>query len=154
MTAPTTNAQHLTVQCQFCQTWNRVDPARAGDRPKCGKCGRPILLDRPYPLNDESFARTINESDIPVMVDFYADWCGPCKMMAPLVDQLAASYAGRMLVTKVNTDLAQRVSQQYQIRGIPTTMIFDRGKPVAQQTGALPMQGLEQLIRKAGVSAA
>src|SRR5437762_182333 len=100
----TSEAKHLTVRCQFCDTWNRVDAARAADRPKCGSCGRPILLDRPFSLNDETFDRTIGESDVPVFVDFYADWCGPCKRIAPMVDELAVQFRGKALVAKLDTD--------------------------------------------------
>ena len=110
---PTTadaNTKHITLRCQFCQTWNRIDAARASDRPKCGKCERPMLLDRPLPLDDATFARTVEGSGVPVLVDFYADWCGPCKMMAPSVDELAAKFQGRALVTKLNTDLAQQTA--------------------------------------------
>jgi thioredoxin 2 len=139
-------ARHLTVRCQFCQTWNRVDAARAVDRPKCGQCGRPILLDRPWILHEDTFARTIGESDVAVLVDFHADWCGPCKMMAPSVDQLAAKFTGQALVAKLNTDLAPRVSEQYQIRGIPTTIVFRAGEESARVTGAMPYAALEQLL--------
>ncbi|MBX6330774.1 MAG: thioredoxin [Gemmatimonadaceae bacterium] len=142
-------AQHVTVRCQFCQTWNRVIAARASDRPKCGKCGRPLLLDRPVPLGDEEFARTIADSEIPVLVDFYADWCAPCKMMAPAVDELAGRYQGRALVAKVNTDLAQSTAAAFDIRGIPTTIVFRDGKEVARQTGAVPARALEELLQKA-----
>jgi thioredoxin 2 len=142
-------AATMTLQCQFCETWNRIDATRAGDRPKCGKCGKPMLLDRPYKLTDDSFARTIAESKVPVMVDFYADWCGPCKMMAPFVDELASTYQGRALVAKLDTDRAPNVSQQFQIRGIPTTIVFKDGREVARQTGAMPKKGLEELLKKA-----
>ena len=142
-------AATMTLQCQFCETWNRIDAARAGDRPKCGKCGKPMLLDRPYKLTDDSFARTIAESKVPVMVDFYADWCGPCKMMAPFVDELASTYQGRALVAKLDTDHAPNVSQQFQIRGIPTTIVFRDGREVVRQTGAMPKRGLEDLLKKA-----
>ncbi len=143
------NTKHITLRCQFCETWNRIDAARAADRPKCGKCQRPILIDRPVPLDDDTFARVVESSEVPVFVDFYADWCGPCKMMAPSVDQLAAKYQGRALVAKLNTDLAQQTTQRFQIRGIPTSIVFSGGREVARQTGAVPLQGLEALLRQA-----
>ena len=141
--------QHITLQCQFCETWNRVDATRAADRPKCGKCGKPMLLDRPVKLTDESFTRTIAETDVPVLVDFYADWCGPCKMMAPYVDELAREQVGRVLVAKLDTDRAQRTAGSFQIRGIPTSIVFKDGKEVGRQTGAVPKPALEELLRKA-----
>ena len=136
----------MTVRCQFCETWNRIDAARAVDRPKCGKCGRPILLDRPLPLNDETFARTIAESEVPVLVDFYADWCAPCKMMAPAVDELARERQGTALVAKLDTDRSQKTAQQFDIRGIPTTIVFRGGKEVARHTGAMRKPELERLL--------
>jgi thioredoxin 2 len=145
----------LTVRCQFCHTWNRVDAPRATtERPKCGECGRFILLDRPFALYEDTFARTIAESELPVLVDFYADWCGPCKMMAPSVDQLAAKYTGQALVAKLNTDLAQQTSASFGIRGIPTTIVFKSGKEVARQSGAIPLTALEELLQRAIPSAA
>jgi thioredoxin 2 len=148
-TTSDTDTRRITVRCQFCQTWNRVDAARAVDRPKCGKCAKPMLLDRPVKLDDETFAKTIAETEIPVLVDFYADWCGPCKMMAPFVDQLAAEQQGRALVTKLNTDHAQASAGGFNIRGIPTVIVFKGGREVARQTGAVPKAALEQLLQKA-----
>ncbi len=142
-------ARHLTIRCQFCETWNRIDASRAVDRPKCGKCGKPMLLDRPLRLNDETFARTIAESDVPVLVDFYADWCGPCKMMAPFVDELAREHQGTALIAKLDTDRAQTTAGGFNIRGIPTTIVFMGGKEVARQTGAGPKAMLENLLAKA-----
>ena len=144
--------KNLTVRCQFCDTWNRIDAGKVPDGPKCGKCGRPILLERPLALNDDTFYRTINESDVPVAVDFYADWCGPCRMMAPAVDALAAHVQGRAIVAKLNTDHSSRIAGGFGIRGIPTTIVFDRGKEVARQSGALPLEALKQLLGKAGVA--
>ena len=145
--AAQTQAGHrITVRCQFCDTWNRVLADRASDRPKCGKCGKPMLIDRPIALNDDTFARTIAESDVPVVVDFYADWCGPCKMMAPDVDKLAANRTGRALVAKLNTDLAQATSQKFQVRGIPTTIVFRDGKESGRVTGAVPYVELDKLL--------
>ena len=148
--APATrHGKTVTLQCQFCQAWNRIDAARAADRPKCGKCAKPMLLDRPVTLTDETFARTIADSEVPVLVDFYADWCAPCKMMAPSVDRLAAAWTGRALVAKLDTDASPRTSQQFQIRGIPTVMVFQSGQAVANQSGALPYPMLEELLARA-----
>lgn len=149
MAGPTdTNTQRVTVRCQFCQSWNRVDASRVAQRPKCGTCHRPLLLDRPVPLTDDDFRRTIDQSQIPVLVDFYADWCGPCKVMAPVVDDLAARYQGRVLVGKVNTDLAQRTASGFTIRAIPTTIVFKDGQEVARHTGAASAAVLESMIAK------
>lgn len=145
--APT--ARHLTLQCQFCLTWNRVDAARAVDRPKCGKCDKPMLLDRPVKLTDDSFARTIANAQVPVLVDFYADWCGPCKQMAPAIDQLASAWTGRALVAKLDTDANKGTAQQFGIRGIPTVIVFVNGKPVENVSGAMPFAALEGMLKSA-----
>src|SRR5215208_4463129 len=149
MEAAATIGTKATLRCQFCQSWNRIDVARAADRPKCGKCSKPMLLDRPIHLDDETFARTIAESEVPVIVDFYADWCGPCKMMAPAVDQLAANYSGKALVAKLNTDLAPAATRPFNIPGIPTTIVFSGGKEVARQSGAMPYAMLASLLDRA-----
>jgi thioredoxin 2 len=149
---PTAPNRKLTVRCQFCNTWNRIEAEKVTAGPKCGKCARPILLERPLPLTDETFTRTINESDVPVAVDFYADWCGPCRMMAPAVDALAAHLQGKALIAKLNTDHSSRTASGFNIRGIPTTIVFKGGKEVARQSGALPLEGLKQLMARAGVA--
>ncbi len=148
MTEGKTIATKATIRCQFCGSWNKVDVTRAADRPKCGKCGKPMLLDRPLHLDDEGFARTIAESEVPVFVDFYADWCGPCKMMAPAVDQLAAAYSGRAIVAKLNTDQAPTTSMSFNIRGIPTSIVFVDGKEMVRQSGALPYAALAAMLDK------
>jgi thioredoxin 2 len=147
-TSRTADGARLTVRCQFCGTWNRVRADRVADRPKCGQCAKPMLLDRPIRLDDESFDRTVRGSDLPVVVDFYADWCGPCKVMAPAVDQLAATYQGRAVIAKLDTDRAQRTAAGFQIRGIPTVIVFRGGREVARQTGAVPYGGLEKMLKE------
>ena len=138
----------LTVRCVNCAAWNRVSADRVPDRPKCGKCGKAIALDHPLMLTDETFARTIAESDVPVLVDFYADWCGPCKMMAPYVDALAAERMGSALIAKLDTDRNPRTAGSFNIRGIPTTILFRGGKEAARQTGAVPKSELERLLAR------
>lgn len=128
-------ARKATVSCPFCQTLNRVDLSRVQDRPKCGDCGKPILLDRPLRVGDQDLERVVRDSDVPVLVDFYADWCGPCKMMAPLLDDLARERAGEVLVAKLDTDRNPTMAVRFDIRGIPTLIAFRDGREVAREVG-------------------
>lgn len=128
----------VTVRCGFCLTLNRVDLARAGDRPRCGECARPILLDRPVKVTEEDFDATVLGSAAPVLVDFYADWCAPCKLVVPLLDELAHEHTGEVLVAKVDTDHAPGVAQRYGIRSIPTLILFRDGAEVARSLGFEP----------------
>ena len=148
----TEKAPKATVSCPFCQTLNRVDLARVQDRPKCGECGRPILLDRPIRVGDQDLERVVKDSDVPVLVDFYADWCGPCKMMAPLLDDLARERAGEVLVAKLDTDRNPTMAVRYAIRGIPTLIAFQGGREVAREVGALPKPRLEALVARTAAS--
>jgi thioredoxin 2 len=136
----------ITVRCPFCLTLNRIDLARAADRPRCGKCERPLLLDRPIKVSQEDFPRTVLESDAPVLVDFYADWCAPCKVVAPVVDELAHDNVGRLLVAKVDSDHAPQLSMQMGIRGIPTLILFNDGAEIGRVVGA-DVRGLRELVR-------
>jgi thioredoxin 2 len=138
-----------TVACPFCATLNRVDLTRVADRPKCGQCGRPLLLDRPLAVSDDNFERVIGDSKVPVLVDFYADWCGPCKIMAPILDEIAHTRQGDLLVLKLDTDRNQHTSQRFGIRGIPTLILFSNGEEVSRQTGAVPKQEIEALLAHA-----
>jgi thioredoxin 2 len=152
MTATETSFQRLTIRCEACASWNRIRSDRVADGPKCGKCGAPIDLSHPLILNDETFAKTIAESDVPVLVDFYADWCGPCRMMAPFIDALAREYVGRAIVAKLDTDRNQKTASGFGIRGIPTSIVFKAGKEAGRQVGAVPKAGLEALLTGAGAA--
>ena len=137
-----------TVACPFCGTLNRVNMERAADRPKCGSCGRPIWLDRPIAVSDAAFDRVITDTTVPVLVDFYADWCGPCKIMAPLLDDVANRRAGQMLVLKLDTDQNPATGQRFGIRGIPTLIAFRGGKEVSRRVGAVPPAELENFLKE------
>lgn len=134
------------VRCPDCGTLNRVDTARVAEQPKCGECQKPLHLGRPTPATDQDLERVIKESDIPVVVDFYADWCGPCKFMAPVLDELARERKGQILITKLDTDRNPASAVQYGIRGIPTLIIFKGGREATRQVGAVPKANLERVI--------
>src|SRR5256712_13136010 len=127
-----------TVACPFCETLNRVDLSRIGQHPKCGKCGKPILLDRPIAVADANFAQITTDTTVPVVVDFYADWCGPCKMMAPLLDDVAHRRAGELLVLKLDTDRNPVTQQRFGVRGIPTLIALRGGKGEGRRGGGGP----------------
>ncbi|UCF19619.1 MAG: thioredoxin [Gemmatimonadota bacterium] len=139
-------AGRVTVSCQFCLTLNKVDVDRLSHSPKCGSCGKPILLDRPVRVTDDDFHNVIDGADIPVVVDFYADWCAPCKIMAPVLDDFAHEHIGEVLVAKVDTDRNPRTAQKFGIRGIPTLIVFKLGKESNRRIGAVPREELEKLL--------
>lgn len=143
----------LAIPCPFCGAINHVAAARVADRPRCGNtdCARPLLLDRPVALHDRDFTRAVQDTTVPVLVDFYADWCGPCKMMAPILDDIASTYAGRLLVAKVDTDVEQNTAMAYQIRSIPTLVLLQGGQVLTQQAGAIPKAAILQLLSRAGL---
>ena len=145
-------SRKATVSCPFCETLNRVNLGRVEDRPKCGKCGRPILLDRPLPVGDRDLERLVRDSEVPVLVDFYADWCGPCKMMAPVLDELARERAGQVLVAKLDTDRNPTMAARFSIRGVPTLIAFQGGREVAREVGAVPKPRLAALIERASAA--
>ncbi len=139
-------ARPVVVSCVFCGKPNRVDLGRLSAGPKCGDCGRPIRLDRPLKVTDADFDRTIQGASVPVLVDFYADWCGPCRIMAPTLDDLAQRRSGELLVLKLDTDASQATASRFGIRGIPTVIAFRNGKETGRHVGVGDMQVLEGLV--------
>src|SRR5216684_192623 len=109
-----------TVACPFCETLNRVDLTRLEQYPKCGKCGKPILIDRPIAVSDANFAQVTTDTTVPVVVDFYADWCGPCKIMAPLLDDVARRGGDRQLPRHLAQaeDIVALLAAQAECRGV------------------------------------
>jgi thioredoxin 2 len=143
----TPQTPHITLPCTSCGRWNRISARRMNDGPKCGVCGAPMHLEHPALLTDATFDRVLRETTLPLVVDFYADWCGPCRMMAPAVDELARTSAGQLLVAKLDTDASQRVAARYQIRGIPTVIVFRDGREARRQSGVMTLAGLRDLAR-------
>lgn len=134
------------IPCSSCGTLNRVDVARVDAVPTCGSCKTPLTLDAPIALTDATFDKVVANSAVPVIVDFYADWCGPCKAMAPVFADLARRQRGRAIVAKVDTDRNPGIGQRFGIRSIPTIAVLRDGKEVARQVGGMPMAALEQLL--------
>jgi len=128
----------VQVRCGFCLTPNRVDLAKAEQRPRCGKCEKPMLLDRPIKVDDEDFAVTVLAAGAPVLVDFHAEWCGPCKVLAPMVDEIASDNVGRLLVAKVDTDRAVQTAATYKITSVPTLVLFQEGSEAGRTIGIMP----------------
>jgi thioredoxin 2 len=145
MSNPTEVTRPVVVRCVFCDTANRVDLAKLAAGPKCGNCSRPIRLDRPLKVSDASFEQTINGSSVPVLVDFYADWCGPCRVMAPTLDDFAKRRAGEVLVLKLDTDANQATAGRFAIRGIPTLIAFHNGQERGRHVGVSDLRVLERL---------
>jgi thioredoxin 2 len=141
-----TDTRHAVARCIFCGRLNRVNMARLADKPTCAECHKPLRLDRPIKVTDADFEKVIRGSTVPVLVDFYADWCGPCRMMAPTLDSFAAARSGQVLVLKLDTDANPSTAQRFGIRGIPTLIAFRGGAESGRHTGLADERVLEGLV--------
>lgn len=134
----------LHIVCPHCDAVNRIPTARLQEKPKCGKCHQPLFTAHPVELTVANFQKHISRNDIPVLVDFWAPWCGPCKMMAPQFEQAAAQLEPRVRLAKVNTEAQQALGAQFGIRSIPTLALFQGGGEIARQPGAM---GAADIVR-------
>jgi thioredoxin 2 len=148
------SAGSVVVGCPNCHTLNRVPEARLADKPVCAKCKSHVLDGHSFPLTESTFATHTERASMPVLVDFWAPWCGPCKMMEPVLERVASSEHTRLQVAKVNTDEQQSLAQRFGIRAIPTLILFQNGRELARQSGAMDGSSLTRWIQSALARAA
>ncbi len=140
----------LIIRCTGCGAKNRVPENRISEGPKCGKCGtilRVEVHDKPVNVTDATFDLEVMQSAVPVLVDCWAPWCGPCRAVAPVLDELAMAYRGQLKIAKVNVDENTGIGSRYRIQSIPTMLFVKNGQVVDQVTGALPKEALESRIK-------
>jgi thioredoxin 2 len=138
----------LLLACPRCLTANRVPRARLGEDPKCGKCGAPLLDGKPVALDDATFEQFVSRSELPVVVDFWAAWCGPCRIMAPAFEQAAGELKTRVRFAKLDTENAQGVAARFGIRSIPTMILFGRGQEAGRVSGAMDARAIRAWLER------
>lgn len=140
------NDIRVHLACPHCGATNRLPAERVDDKPTCGKCGQPLLAGQPVALTDADFDAVVDATARPVLVDFWAAWCGPCRMMAPAFEQAGRQLGERALFVKVDTDANPQLAARFGIRSIPTLVKIQRGRETARRSGALPAGEIVRMV--------
>ncbi len=148
MTGHEHGREQVELTCPACGTRNRLPATRLGERARCGRCRQPLPGGVPRPVDERTFARDVLASPVPVLVDFWAPWCGPCRAMEPVLEGLARNRAGTLQVAKVNVDENPGLARQFGIQGIPALRLFAGGRVVGELTGAVPASDLERWLER------